>query len=180
MYSLLPEFHIRELLKEYRARLAIVTACAFGGVVLFSLALLLPAYVYIRANRSEIMLEHASLSAQRKDLGSQNLEQELIHANTVVREFAEYEHGESMSSVIRSLRDSVVSGIKIENFTIQPLPDKGEYTIVLSGSADTRESLVNFTESLSDNPNYSSVGLPISNLAKSSNIKFSMSFKATQ
>lgn len=198
MYSLLPQENINKLVSEYRARLAVVIAGIVGAAVLISCILLIPAYVYVYVSGSEIAIESESLKKQTEAAGATQLESELTASNTIVKEFAIFEHQILRSEIIKKLGSRIVEGISITSFTITPevavgatsanAPAGGTtdangrtdvFTVQIVGIAATRDSLVSFTENLNNDSMYSAVGLPISNLAKSSAIPFSLSFKAT-
>ena len=60
-------------------------------------------------------------------------------------------------------------------------PEEGVLnTITLIGVADTRTALANFRDALENHPRYSNVELPISNLAKESNITFTLSLTVNE
>ncbi len=186
MYSLLPQENIEKLISEYRARLSVVIAWMIGGSVIVSAVLLLPSYIYIYATNKEVSSEVAALKKRTEEAGAQKLESELTSSNVVVKEFATFEHQIPLSELVKRLGSRIVPGITIKSFSIVPEKSADEtlkgveqtYSVQLVGEAATRDALVGLTESLTNEITYSAVGLPISNLARSSKIPFSLSFKA--
>jgi hypothetical protein len=59
------------------------------------------------------------------------------------------------------------------HFALSPT-DKNSYTLIVSGLAKTRQSLVAFSEALRKEPLIQKVDLPVSNLTKESNIQFTL------
>jgi len=193
MYSLLPQENINKLVSEYRARLFVVVAGMIGSAILISVVILIPSYVYIHMAGAEISLESDTLRKQTQEAGATELESQLSESNTIIKEFAIFEHQISRSEIVKKLGSKIVPGITINTFTIIPEEKSAAqkedetkrnesnfvFSVQITGEALTRDSLVAFTENLNNDQMYSAVGLPISNLAKSSKIPFSLSFKAT-
>jgi hypothetical protein len=74
-----------------------------------------------------------------------------------------------MSSIIQKKP----TGVILEGVRYERAQNKGE-TLVLSGTSATRDALVLFQESLRKEPRIANVQLPISDLASSANISFTM------
>lgn len=78
-----------------------------------------------------------------------------------------------LTSMIRAITMEKPSTIILTSFSFFA-EDEAHKRIVLSGVAETRESLAAFSKHLSENSMFSSVDLPVSNLSKKSEIDFSI------
>lgn len=75
--------------------------------------------------------------------------------------------------IINKLAASKVSGISIQKYVV----NLENNTILISGLASDRNSLLLFKQSLEKNTEFSGINIPISALAKESNLTFDLEFK---
>ena len=78
-----------------------------------------------------------------------------------------------MSASILIVESAISNGIHIKKFAYSYAKDS-KSVLTLSGTADSRPGLLLFSNNLQTHPEFKKVDLPISNLAKNSNIDFNI------
>lgn len=175
MLNLLPIEEKKNVLLEYRLRLAVVSVFAVGSLVLASLILLAPSYVLSLSKYSteekqlEILDKKYGGVGQEKELGTQIRD---INTKILLLQSGDTTTRLSPSQAVMNIINIKGSAIKIYAFTYDATA--GQERIVLTGTANDRESLAAFVETLKKDPTFTSVTLPISSYVKSTNIDFSV------
>ncbi len=173
MFSLLPNQEKKRLRKEYRLRLLIVALIFFVTATIFGLIFLLPSYL-LSLSKESVARDHLkSVQDVAKTNAKPELSAELKAANLQIVELK----GSVEQMPIKKILDMVIKdrpeGLKINSFSLTRDAQAG--TLLITGIAPTRESLVSFNKTLSAEPLFSKVESPVSELAKSKNIGFSLS-----
>jgi len=171
-HTLLPAHQHATLRHEYHLRVLITIffALSLAGVV--GVASLLPAY--LRGSLEE-RLQLDSIASLEKDKGARgaaSIEQELKTDKILLATLTDGADTRLLSAEIQdfvTLRGSV----KITSFTVQRGEDDS-ISIVLQGVAPTREALLAFKNRIEEHGKGTTATLPISQLAKSTNIQFSI------
>jgi len=171
MFNLLPEPYKKKMRREYIIRLCVVALCFSFGIFLIASVFLLPSYFLSSIKERELM---SRLSNEKASLPSDAT----VRPETVVQktnaDLALLKNNGSVSFV--GLVSKVLArkpvGIKIEGLTISQ--NTPTHQISISGTARLREDLVTFKKSLEDEPLFVKVELPVSSLAKSSDINFTV------
>ena len=153
----------RALLKtHYRKRAVTAVAWMFFVLCLVGVAGLVPAYLLGKAELAllKASTENAAPSASAAALASTTEELGLLGpAPTLVEPF------------IAEAVSAEVPGISLTNFSFSLSPTTRE----ISGISNNRTALVNFAAALEAKPDFTSVNLPVNNLAKDTNIPFTIS-----
>ena len=176
--NLLPEERVRSLRQLYFLRLAVVSVLLLSGVAIVHGVLLLPSYLYVRAQIAERTVSLATLSAALA--GSE--EREISSRVAALAEDSAYlarlstlpKASTAISSIIALPRP----GIRLTGFSFAS-KEGAEATMSVSGIAATREALRTFEQSLSDEPYVSAADLPISAYAKERDISFTITLTGT-
>lgn len=173
MFNLLPDSLKSEIIKEYKLRLFIISLIFVVFIELSFIVFLSPSFVisYYREKDVELRveaLEKSSVTANANSIKPiiKSLNSDL---NTIDKTLQYAETIPIIDAVISEKNNFIqitdISYISLSTSTA---------TIVIQGVSLTRDSLVNFKKSLEDSKNFRNIDLPISNLAKDRDIKFSM------
>jgi hypothetical protein len=161
--------------KEYTIRLVIVFAFALSVTFVIGIISLFPSFISAMMERdaqnkiitTQNQADQANKSSELlKDL---SLEKEMLNEIKVNGLGSDYFHPRIEQLI--SLRGDV----KISSISINKNAE-GLTEIVVQGFANTRQSLLAFKSRLESNKNLT-VNLPVSQLAQSSNIRFSIQIK---
>lgn len=176
--NLLPEERARSLRQLYFLRLTVVSILLLSGVAIVHGVLLLPSYLYVRAQIEERTTALATLTAALT--GSEELEissrvAALTEDSAYLARLATVPKASTAISAIIALPRP---GIRLTGFSFAPKEGE-EATMTVSGVAATREALRTFEQSLSDEPYISTADLPISAYAKERDIAFTITLTGT-
>ncbi|HEU5114157.1 MAG TPA: PilN domain-containing protein [Candidatus Paceibacterota bacterium] len=171
MFTFLPNPYKSEVAREYRKRVFTV-AFALLALLAFSAAVLsAPSYIILSVKRSAASLSSEKSVAQ--DAASNaGLETKIKDIKAKIALLKGISGAKPLVSVLAKTNARLTSGISITGMTFKRDTDPG--SIVLSGSAATRDDLVAFSKSLQGEPSFKNVSLPVSALAKSKNIGFTI------
>jgi len=175
MRNLLLEKDKKKIRQEYAIRLAAVALLfAFVAVLLGSI-FLLPSFFLSNAKKQAM--------EERRDIIEQSIavrEQEaslttLTDANEKLLLLSPPSDTVSLLELLTVVVEAQPSGISIREFFYTARnSDDGNNELRLSGVAERRENLLAFQNALRKKPIFSSVTLPVSNLAADQNISFSL------
>lgn len=171
MFNLLPETEKKLLLHEYRMKLCILTgvfvffACAIG---FFSAT---PAYLLVE-------LREADTSRNLKDLqdlskGKEDYRKILKEVHADIAIFNAPENNLATVEIIDRILAHKQKGVQIRSFSLQR-KEGGESSVDIQGVAGTREALLSFKKNLEAEKLFTSVDLPVSHLARGSDILFNV------
>jgi hypothetical protein len=147
---------------HYRKRLATAAAWLVFILCLAGLAGLAPAYFLGRADLAllKASTENAAAPAAAAALASTTEELNLVASSPSLIE-----------PFIAEAVSAKVPGVSISDFSFSLSPA----TLQITGISSDRTALVDFVSALEAEPNFSSVDLPVDNLAKDSDIPFTIS-----
>jgi hypothetical protein len=177
-YMLLPKEEMKLLRKEYRLRFAIVALFALSSIVTVGILSLIPSYLHVWGERSAAMARYTELERNRRASGAEERERELNQTQVLAEKIISDNQGVQGTSLVEKILAHRRSSITLNSFTI--VRDVGTSTLAeakLEGRASTREALLEFKRALEKDRTWSSVELPLSDLAKSRNISFSVKLK---
>ena len=140
---------------------------------IFSLA---PAYILSFSEKKEIMQKLESSNRDRRENGTEAIMKDLKKSNTQIKSIKSYDKSLIFSDIIALIISHKNSGIYINSLQFQKSsdPESKLREMIVQGKAITRESLVSFKNKLELEEKISKVELPVSDLAKSKNISFSI------
>jgi|GEM_PF-2399867 len=172
MVNLLPERALKHAQKEYRLRLAAVSAFAVSVALVLAAALLLPTYFIMRVAQTDII---SQMSLADKSLVQQDLAAAAQNVQTSALLLAAVRNQTALprpSSVVQVLLASRTQGITIHS--VDYVLNKKMGSVGLVGIAGTREELLHFKDVLLRVPGVKSVDLPVQSLAEALNVSFSL------
>lgn len=171
MFTLIPRDYRIKVIRYYRLRLALV----FLILLIFSTTLLigffLPTYLNVSSEHKSLIDQESTINRSIAKKNSDDLSK-TIKKLTASINFINKPDKISM--------DEILKVFKYQNSNVQlnkidyKISTVDGYTILISGIATTRKSLSEFAKSLEKEISFKKVDLPISNLAKDSDIPFSI------
>lgn len=178
MINLIPPEAKRRVVKEYWLRAAAVWMFLVSFAFVLLLSLQIPNYILVYSLESA--LANQFNSAQAEQSVREEAEAEVTQTNEIVGLLeADEENVNQFSTFIYELDVLSGEGVSITQFNFNRV--EGELNnIGLIGEAADRVSLSGFRDALEADERFSNVELPISNLAKDSDITFSMNIGLVQ
>lgn len=170
MYKLLPEVAREKVRREYLLRRAVVMVTAFIVVLIVTIVGLFPSYMLSKARQDEAR-ERARLIGLAKPSGeTEELDKWLSQINLKLKTLNPKLDQDRPSLLLTQVIEKKGSGIRITRFNWVKIEGKNELSV--SGVARDRQSLLSFESRLNNSQLFSTVALPVSNLAKDRDISF--------
>lgn len=171
MFTLLSAQHKKYMMRQYRLRLLSVIVLLASATLVISIVLLIPSYITLRVERDRLNVEN---EIQSKDIKKQNAK-DLVHTLDEIKSMSSLVSVESTEifEALKLVLNAKSPGIAITsaNYTRgAPAPS----TLSLSGTASFRSDLIEFSRRLDREKLFTSIDLPISNLAKETDVKFTL------
>lgn len=171
MINLLPKQEKKELHREYIFRFLIVWGIAIIIVVAISAILLFPSY-FLSDLKEDFVEEQTNLYQQsERDEEREKIIVQLGEAREKLRALSAGGESVELRLVFDNIIDYSKGGIKISSL-LYKRGDASKSQLTISGVADTRDNLLLFSQLIENDEFFSSVVLPISNLAKDRDIDF--------
>lgn len=170
MLRLLLEQQKKDIKRDYQTRFVVVLLLLVLAVVFFWIISLVPSFVLIYFEERAI-----------KESSSEILEDSLLEDGTPVDEYVRDINNKikllntpefPVTKLIGEVVSRQVRSVSINTFEFKSEENKG--TIFVSGIANNRESLVDFSNSLQESELFESIDVPFSNFAKSTDIPFTL------
>lgn len=170
--NLIPPYRKEEIARAKRFKLVIRIGMAIFSIFVFFFSFLFGLYKTLEINFSvvsnfrELDSEHSKYSEIKK------FDDEFEKINTKTNQVLAIKRDQLYwSNLFVYLSKSTISGIEVTDLTTN------EYGVSLSGTADNRDNLIAFKDSLINEACFSDVNLPLSNLVSRENVAFQMDFK---
>jgi hypothetical protein len=169
----LPPTQKKELRKEYIIRLSIVGMCVVLVIAISVSVFMLPAYFSVRSQYIIAQSQLDAINTKAVSPETKEIEVQVKAINDISNKFYENLYRLGIVSVVGNITGTVPAGIKIVQF---------EYTytasstvdVRITGRADTRDALVLFKKNIEQKEFVQKIELPVSDLAKSSDLTFQM------
>ena len=177
-HTLLPDEEIKELRKEYRVRLFIISLFFISLAIVVGILSLFPAYMSVYSPESWALTRSDEVQVNKQVVSTEDMQKELVLAQQAIAKLTAGEDGTSYSDIIQDILAHRSAGIFITSFEMSRVvgtsttPD-----ITVSGKASSREALIDFKKRLEGDVKFKKVELPVSDLAKSKDVKFSLKIK---
>ncbi len=179
MINLLSPAHKKEIKREYARRFIVIFGLFFvaSAIVemIFCSVLFYRAGAYFREIEKELGLaKKVSALNKTEDMESR--------VDDLSRLLTAYEEGiqrrRSPSSEISLILSVLPKGVAINSFAFnRKINDETDKSVALTGTADTREVFLSFTEALRKIPFFAEVESPVSNLLREKGVDFSLNIK---
>ncbi|HCC05530.1 TPA: hypothetical protein DEP58_04505 [Patescibacteria group bacterium] len=169
LQNLLPKEQKKILEREYYVRLATVVAFTLAGAVIVGCVALVPAYMQVAG---ELRLREATYELHQKDVeDNSSLVQEVSQSSLMLTFLEEKYSQEKLTTLLDEVFKERPSGISITGFSYK----RNDSVLALQGIASTRDLVVPFARALEANQYFEEAPVPISNLAKNTNLDFNLS-----
>jgi hypothetical protein len=172
MINLIPPGAKKKLLLEYWSRVISSWLILWSLILFLSSLLLLPVYVLLDA-KVTVFTESAEQASSKVEQ-FRDTSDSLLRASQQARFIVDEDRRPKLSSYITLLQNLESNQIQISNISMSR-GEVGLNPIRISGLASNRQSLANFRDELVAIEGVSEVELPISNLARDSDIPFNLS-----
>lgn len=176
MINLLPPDYRKELVKEYRLRLVVVVLTLIGVAFLIGVLFVVPSFLVV-SSQERLLVKEQQVQAQvlATSGNTRDIEKTLQASDRRVTLLESLYSRLLLADVLGVILEKKNTGITLTSLQYEYKQD--DTMLVLSGVAKTRDELVAFEHALENEANISSVQLPISDLAASTNIEFTMNLK---
>jgi type II secretory pathway pseudopilin PulG len=178
--NLLPRSAMRALRREYFVRLITLAVMLAVVVIIIHGVLLIPAYMYTRA---DVMLKQNELNtivASASTAEEQEINARIARAQSDITYLGRLQTQSTASGAVRALISIAHPGIKLSGFSYTaPTTASGPASMGISGVADTRDALRSYVDALSHLPYVTKADLPISAYAKENAIPFTITVTGT-
>ncbi len=171
-HTLLPIDERGVLRREYRLRMLVVLCFMLSLVCIFGIVSLLPTFTRILGVESRSKLELSILKKASQSSVVADIEKRLMINKSLIAPISTMLKESEISPLIQSIATSR-GNVTISSFNISRITD-GTITIGIQGLASTREDLLFFKTRLESLSVGNKVSLPVSQLAKSTNIQYSI------
>jgi hypothetical protein len=168
MYKLLPEQARAKVKNEYLLRRAVVMVAAFILVEVVAMGGLFPSYILSQARQKEVSDKNVVVKEEEK--ADEEVFTWLDDVNTQLKALSPKIDIDRPSENILAVIREKGTGVKLTGFTW--IKSDGQTRLVVSGLAQSRQALLSFEDRLKESGRFTEVTLPVSNLAKDSNINF--------
>lgn len=172
MLNLLPPEQKQELRLNLLDQIAIRAAVSVISMVLVLVLLLLTGSLFLNTNLDETKKELSFWQSRVEIKELENLEKEVkeLNKNLVLLDGA-YKEQIKFSSFLEKLAEDIPAGIRLNNIYVEK---SGRVNI--GGHASTRDILLTLKSTLQNASYVSEFNFPLSNLTKTTDINFSLSF----
>jgi len=174
MFYLLPKSEKNSLRKEYLFRL--------GSVVLVMISILfvvvdvftISSYFILKSEQSFLEKQIVTLKKTFDVNGKRQLSESLLNSTkTSLAKLLPLEESAYPTDIISSALSTKKQGVRIQEIVFVR-NDNRTVNIQLIGVSSDRETLISFVNSLKRNILFNNVDLPVSNLAKNTNVDFNL------
>lgn len=183
MFNVLPDTSKIEIKKEYKLRFWIMALIVLIVVQFSSLFFIFPAIEASTYKRDDMRASIETLRKARAEKESETAFQIIPRANTaleILRTTVAYPRVLPAVRLVLSKQTDTLRLVEFLYNSNSDSKDASQSTLIVKGVSANREALVSFVKNLKDSGFFTSVDLPVSNLAKEKNIDFSISASITR
>lgn len=167
MTNLLPQKQKKEIKREYLLRLISTSLVVLGIIIFIASALLIPSYflTYLRSGSGEIQIDVIEKAISLQD---ENDASKILSETRQKLSIISTEDESVVVDIIYSILNEKNKTILINSFLFR------DDVMSIRGVAESRDDLVDFSKKLERVTMFNNVDLPISDLASSKDIEFSL------
>jgi hypothetical protein len=176
MINLIPEQQKKEIQKEYYMHGVYYALILIAMLALAGCVILAPSYILSLSKRNAAQFEITSLKQGETFALAQELKNTIQTINEKLSIFPKKPVLSSVvSEVVYEVEKVLPQGITLVSIRILSDVEKTR-TVEVSGTSNTRDTLLSFVKKLETTERFSNVVLPVSSYAKGTNIPFTVSF----
>lgn len=174
-YTLLPEKELRALKREYRTRILIVLICFISCGIIVGIISLLPSYILSYTQEKDSIGKLESVKKSRVDNGADTYSKELSDSSDILQSLKKDHDPIIFSEILKRIIQYKNKSVSLNAFQISKTPNaSSSIEMMILGKAMTRESLLEFKKNIEQDAGILKVELPLSDLAKSKDVSFSL------
>ncbi len=176
MSNILPQKQISKLKRLYRKRYMVVVFTSATMLLVAGIAFVLPSLYYAKKDQQVLAAKKAELDKLQTGTYRESLQ---VSINDINSKLATFNNSEPQSPVVKSFLNVVLASktpaIHVLAFHLSVDPkDTAKAQIEVRGTADNRESLLFFADTLRGHSGFSNVDVPIDTYIKNSNVPFAL------
>lgn len=176
MLNLLPKIQKKKIIREYQVRFWVVALALTFTAEIISLILLVPPYITAETRINILNAQSASFLAQNVTIETSKLGNIVQQTNNYLNIL---NSSSTPTSAVEALQNIVnMPGVAVRMNSFVYTTQNGQQQIVITGTASSRQALLDFTKKLKNQPGIVSADLPVSDFAKSQDIDFSITILA--
>jgi hypothetical protein len=180
MSNLLSPKEKRSITRLYRRRFIAVAFFCLMAFALASALELFPSLFFLRSHRAVLADNKASLQGREGSLVAVNLAKTVADINQHLAVFSDATFPAPLTaSFIDPVLKIKKAHIHITNLSYQAAERSTEALVQISGTADSRGDLLDFTDTLKAAPGFKNVQVPIASFIKDSNVTFTINASVT-
>lgn len=171
MHNLLSSSAKKAVAREYLYRVAAVGMLLGAAVLLLGAVSLVPTFVTTSVGLRSAQAEKLRLETQlTSDEAGEKPTVVLARARNLLAFLGAHAREETYTTLLREALNTRPSGIAVSALTFT----RADRTFLIGGVAENRDTLVAFSRRLEANPRFERTTLPISDLARSTDLTFRM------
>lgn len=174
-HTLLPLNERIALRREYYIRAGVVACFILSLVFVMGIASLFPAFIKTISTEESFKSNALNLSKQSVDPELKPIQQKVTKSLALLDLLGKGDKNPKMTELIEGIID-IKGDIKFNNFSATKI-STSTFTMSIQGVSPTRNSLLAFKDRYESLYPGNKIDLPVSELAKSSNISFSLQLK---
>jgi hypothetical protein len=172
MLNLLPKDQKNRIIREYKVRFWVVACALVLASEIISLILLVPSYLTVKTRFDILDSQSAGLTVKNLTSETSDLSSIVQNTNNYLSVFNSSSTPIGVVAAIQNIASVRDKSVRIGSFFYRT--NNGQQQIVISGNANSRQSLLDFAKRLKGQPGVVSADLPVSNFAEAQNINFSI------
>lgn len=177
MSNLLQPKEIHKIRLLYKKRFVVIVLRSIMILSVFGIICLFPAYIYAQKAESKLLAEKAIYDEHATGELRQTLISTINNINTELTVFGDKNYN---SPIIKSFVDPVLkaysNNVSLNDIAYTADQNKNIAHIQVFGVAQSREAILNFSDSLKQEDGISNMNVPINNFIKASNMPFNITF----
>lgn len=175
-YNLLPEKSQKKINLEYRLRLITLIFYFSSGVLLVGFMLLVPSYVMLEVQKNVFINESPENSNTDVDKNRKKFAESIKSIEDSLKILdSTKKTSDKPHELIDKISGVKGSGVVIQRFTYTLVG--ASTTIIVDGNASKRDDFLGFIDRVKKTPPFKTADYPVELLAKSRDIKFSITVK---
>ncbi len=172
MLHLLTDEYKKKVSREYAFRVWIVVSLIVLVISILSALFIAPAYLKINAVYNKILAEKEDYSEKIKSRQDDNSVDGVRNITNTIAALKNFNSKESTRDIVLNLVSKKQKGISLSHIAYGLT--KSGLILEVAGKAETRSSLVAFSDQLKKDVSFTGVTIPLSSFAREKDIDFSL------
>lgn len=169
MANLIPPYAKKSVVIEYWIRVCSVWFILLGAAALAVASLNVPVYMLIQ--NQQLINAGMFTDASDQKTSFEKIESEIMAANNTAALLATVKQTTPLNQYVQDIEALANESITVDSYQFSK--DNGTLTeVIISGTAANRSSLLDLSDALESDSRFASAEIPLSNLAKDSDIPF--------